>query len=271
MKLKQRTIAVALLSAGLALAGGCAFQVVGPQPPPPVVYRPAPPSGAAIYQAQIMQKAERGDPVAQYIVGTWYASGKGVPLNHEVAVRWFRRSAEHGYAVAESRLGLCYSLGLGVVRNYTEAARWFRRAADQGNATAQYNLGNSYYFGRGVPRDGAEAMKWYRLAAGQGSQTAQARLRVLANPGVAGANPPQNLPNPGRGNAKSEPSDAPAQDPLTLDEIKLLSSSGVKPETLIAEIGETHARFSPQDIDAAQQANPAVDPTVIQCMKNNAR
>jgi TPR repeat protein len=218
-----------------------------------------------------MQKAERGDAVAQNILGSWYAAGRGVPRNYAEALKWFRRSAAQGYAVAQNRLGLCYASGLGVPRDYAEAARWYRKAADQDNASAQYNLANSYYYGRGVPRDPSEAMRLYRMAADHGNPSAQARLRVLANPGVAGATTAQNLPSPAKSAGNSEPSESTAQDPLTLDEIKMLSGSGVKPDALIDEIKETHARFSSQEIAEAQQANPAVDPTVIQCMKENAK
>jgi hypothetical protein len=56
-----------------------------------------------------------------------------------------------------------------------------------------------------------------------------------------------------------------------VDEIKMLGSTGVKAEAIIAQIKETNAKFTPQDISAAQQANPPLDPSVIKCMQDNLR
>jgi len=56
--------------------------------------------------------------------------------------------------------------------------------------------------------------------------------------------------------------------PITMDDVKALSSAGVKPDVINQEIAESKATFSTQDIATAQQAN--VDPTVIECMKSHA-
>ena len=58
--------------------------------------------------------------------------------------------------------------------------------------------------------------------------------------------------------------------PLTVDDIKALTAAGVKKDYIIQEIGDSKAVYSPADIAAAQQANPPVDPAVIDCLKNHA-
>ncbi len=63
---------------------------------------------------------------------------------------------------------------------------------------------------------------------------------------------------------------AEAPTPLTVDDIKALTSAGVKKDNIIQEIGDSKATFSPGDIALAQQANPPVDPAVIECMKSHA-
>jgi outer membrane lipoprotein SlyB len=64
------------------------------------------------------------------------------------------------------------------------------------------------------------------------------------------------------------PADAPT--PLTVDDIKALTAAGVKKDYIIQEIGNSKAVYTPADIAAAHQANPPVDPAVIDCLKNHA-
>jgi outer membrane lipoprotein SlyB len=58
--------------------------------------------------------------------------------------------------------------------------------------------------------------------------------------------------------------------PLTVDDIKALTAAGVKPDAITQEIKISQSKFSPHDITAAQQANPPVDPAVIEYMNNHA-
>ncbi|MGD0814026.1 MAG: tetratricopeptide repeat protein [Verrucomicrobiota bacterium] len=274
MRIISGTFSVAVVSAGLLLATGCVIQT-GPHvircPPPP---GSLPPPAAGNYQFQIIrQKAGQGDAVAQYILGSYYATGRGVPRSNVEAAKWYHLSAEQGYAPAQYRLGYCYATGRGVPWDNARAAKWYRLSAEQGYAQAQYRLGVCYALGRGVVRDHAEAVQWCRTAAEHGNVQAQNYLRLLGNQGGVVASPSENFPaGPGTGKAIAESGDAETQNPpLTVDEIKTLSSSGVKAETLIAQIKETNSKFISQDIAAAQQANPAVDPEVIKCMQNNLR
>ena len=57
--------------------------------------------------------------------------------------------------------GVMYASGMGVPLDYQEAVRWYRLAAEQGNAEAQHNLGLKYEYGDGVPQDYQEAVRWY--------------------------------------------------------------------------------------------------------------
>jgi predicted flap endonuclease-1-like 5' DNA nuclease len=61
------------------------------------------------------------------------------------------------------------------------------------------------------------------------------------------------------------PVDAPT--PLTVDDIKAMVSAGIKNEAIVAEIGVSKSVYTQADISALQQANPNVDPSVIDCMK----
>ncbi len=58
--------------------------------------------------------------------------------------------------------------------------------------------------------------------------------------------------------------------PFTVDDIKALTAAGVKPDAINKEIEISQSKFCPQDIVAAQQANPPIDAAVIAYMKNSA-
>lgn len=77
----------------------------------------------------------------------------------------------------------------------------------------------------------------------------------------------QEAAQPPASGQSAPPANAPT--PLKVDDIKALTAAGVKPEAIINAIKESQAAaYSPADIDAARQANPPVDPTVIACMQN---
>jgi len=108
--------------------------------------------------------AERGDPMAQYYLGTLYAEGNGVAQDDEAAFKLFLRAANRGNAAAQYNVGASYAAGIGVKKSDADAAKWFQRAANQGWAFAMLNLGLLYAAGNGVPQDNIEAFKWLELA-----------------------------------------------------------------------------------------------------------
>jgi hypothetical protein len=75
--------------------------------------------------------------------------------------------------------------------------------------------------------------------------------------------PPQSTP----GQQPAPPPDNATLAPFTVDDIKALDSSGVKKDVIIAEIQRSKTTYSPQDIAKLQQADPNIDPAVIDCMK----
>ena len=64
--------------------------------------------------------------------------------NFAKAERLYRSLAETGVTEAQFILGSMYDIGLGVPQDYTEALKWFRMAAEQGNTKAQSKLGAMY-------------------------------------------------------------------------------------------------------------------------------
>jgi uncharacterized protein len=70
-------------------------------------------------------------------------------------------------ANAQYLIGTMYYLGNGVPQDYVQALIWTRRAADQGYAAAQMSIGSMYLNGEGVPQDYLQALMWFNLAASE--------------------------------------------------------------------------------------------------------
>ncbi len=57
----------------------------------------------------IQRAAGQGVASAQYVLGSMYAQGRGVPQNYAEAARWYRKAAEQEIAGAQSSLGALYA------------------------------------------------------------------------------------------------------------------------------------------------------------------
>jgi len=151
--------------------------------------------------------ADKGDAVAQFLLGHAYEAGLGVPEDMTQTLHWYalaaearpagaanpqpavkdlaqaldayKKLAELGNEKAELYMGLAYDFGQDVPRNVVEATRWFRKAAAQGSESAANNLGVIYLNGDGVPKDSEESASWFRTAANRGSASAQYSLGRL--------------------------------------------------------------------------------------------
>lgn len=116
-------------------------------------------------------------------------SENGSPAIETATVDQILQMAESGDAVAQNALGLRYATGDGVQLNEQEAVRWFTKAASQGNVSAQSKLGSIYYSGRGVPQDTTQAYFWMvvaRLSGDDASKTLAPFVRArLTRPQIA--------------------------------------------------------------------------------------
>lgn len=118
--------------------------------------------------ANLNNRAEAGDPTAEYELATRYMTGLGVVRKEPEAVRWLERSAGHGNAEAQYELGLALRDGHGVIQDFNGAMQWISRAAEGGYGRAQLALGIMYRQGVGTPVDNAKAYTWLNVAAAQG-------------------------------------------------------------------------------------------------------
>ena len=114
--------------------------------------------------------AERGDAIAQVLLGSAYENGLGVKQDDVEAVKWYRQATEQGDADAQVSLGSSYNAGRGVRQDYTEAVKWFKKAAENGSEDGQLKLGISYLIGRGIQKDRTLAKEWLGKACDNGNQ-----------------------------------------------------------------------------------------------------
>lgn len=143
--------------------------------------------GDALFELVLLKdKAEEGDPDAQFDLGRRYLQGVGLERNDVMALHWVRAAAQQGYARAEAGLAWMYAVGRGVVRDDVQAFDWYKRAAENGYMVAQRMLGKCYEKGVGTAVDADRARFWYEKAAEQGDEYAVARLKALSQPVQSG-------------------------------------------------------------------------------------
>ena len=133
----------------------------------------------------LRQKAENGDPHAQFDLAVKLRDGKGVSKNDSEALRWAHQSADLGNADAMDFIGLAYLRGAVVERNTEIAFGYFKAAANE-SAQAAFNLGQCYFGAQGTEQDCAKVLEWWEKAAakGHGRAAAAAAMAFHAGEGV---------------------------------------------------------------------------------------
>lgn len=95
---------------------------------------------------RFLAAAKKGNPGAQYAVGSMYETGTGGARNVDAAVNWYRRAAQQNHIKAQFHLGEMYKDGMGVAPDVVEAKKWLTMAAEGGygeaNAVLQSILNN---------------------------------------------------------------------------------------------------------------------------------
>lgn len=115
--------------------------------------------------AQWQELADDGFVEAQFGLGLLYANGYGVPLNDDMAIKWYMMAATQGHPQAQCNLGVMYANGWGVPQSDKDALNWYLMAAEQGLTQAQIAVANLYFSGYRIEGDKVEARKWLAIAA----------------------------------------------------------------------------------------------------------
>ncbi len=128
------------------------------------------------------QAAERGEPVAQYLLGTLYQKGPvrpGITADPPRAFKLFSAAAEKGNIKAMHNLAIAYAEGLGTQKDEAKAAHWFQRAAERGYVDSAFDLAVLYERGLGVKQSLNDALRWYSIAAMAGDKPSADRAAFL--------------------------------------------------------------------------------------------
>ena len=129
--------------------------------------------------AQLIRKAESGDPDAQYLVGKLYRDGPVLIPDNVEAQYWFDQSARQGHVPAQYALGKLYLTDDAEVHDAELGIQWLEYAAHHGSDCAAYRLGKEYLKGEIVERDSAKAQEYLTQSAKTGNQFAQYALGKL--------------------------------------------------------------------------------------------
>lgn len=150
------------------------------------------------YIANLMRKAETGDPQAMLDLATAYEKGKLVPKNDEQVKLWrktaievLEKKADAGDVKAMFYLALAYEEGKIVEKNDKTASEWYLKGAEAGHASSQYNLGLSYRHGLSTNIDYEKALYWFEKAAKQDYSHAIMSICLMH---YNGQGVPKNLP-----------------------------------------------------------------------------
>ena len=94
--------------------------------------------------AEIQEKAEQGDALAQAQMGAMYQLGRnGVTKDEQKSAKWMLKAANQGLVEAEVFMAALYDRGLGVKQDVNTATRWYEKAATQQHGTALAILGRN--------------------------------------------------------------------------------------------------------------------------------
>lgn len=127
----------------------------------------------------LIQKANAGEPQAQYEAGMRYFLGQGFEADTNKSVYWLEKAAAQNYTDALYNLAIFYNNGWGVNWNPFKAFSLFLKAAEKGMPQAQYAVGLMYTENLLMPRSLKEAYIWIDKAANQKFEPAVETLKEL--------------------------------------------------------------------------------------------
>jgi hypothetical protein len=115
-------------------------------------------------RAEFQALADQGSAVAETMLGTMYAEGRGVKGDAATAAAYFYRAANRGYAPAQLALADAYAKGRGTWPNLPGAYMWARLAQVRGyGATAATGGATAAALARRIDEDQRlRADRWVR-------------------------------------------------------------------------------------------------------------
>lgn len=130
--------------------------------------------------AEWREPALAGDADAQFNLGQAYRLGRGVPMNSEVALEWFRNAmAQRAGGVIHYKAADEYGLTLFQAGRRQEALPYIEASASRGEPRAQYVLGTALFNGKLVEKDWVRAYAMMSQASAAGIPAATRSLQQM--------------------------------------------------------------------------------------------
>lgn len=147
------------------------------------------------HQEQAWQRyhrlAERGNALAQFVVGQFLQQGWGRPIDQVAACNWFSKAAGQHVPYAEHLWADCLAQGIGREQDIARALYWYERAANDGHWLSLCSAAHYFIHGQGVAKDVQRGLSMCTQAAQAESPPA---MLQLARYYEQDADVPQDLP-----------------------------------------------------------------------------
>ena len=132
-------------------------------------------SSMAEIDKKVIDLATKGDAESALSIGKDYATGNGVEINFDEAVKWLSIAEKKGNTDAKTIIGMIYAQS-GRVHEGLEKIKY---SASKNNIKAMIFLGQSYYTGQYVTKDKIQSFSWYKKAADLGDPDAQYNVGIM--------------------------------------------------------------------------------------------
>lgn len=135
--------------------------------------------------------AERGNALAQFVVGQFLQQGWGRPIDQPAACTWFSKAAGQHVPYAAHLWADCLAQGIGRQQDIALALSWYQQAADDGHWLSLCSAARYLIHGQGVAKDVQRGLSMCTRAAQAESPPA---MLQLAHYYEQDADVPQDLP-----------------------------------------------------------------------------
>lgn len=127
--------------------------------------------------AEVVRKAELGDPANLLALGTFHAYAQyGFAKDPQKAMALVLAAAQKSFPPAEAFLGYLYGEGKVIPQDMKKAVYWREKAATDGDAQEKWSVGSAYLYGFMLPKDQIRALYWITEAANAGNAPAILKL-----------------------------------------------------------------------------------------------
>lgn len=122
---------------------------------------------------------ENDDQRGCNLLGLMIRDGKGGPKNENRSVELFRQACDRGFAAACTNLGVAYEKAIGVKQDYKFARLFYEKGCKGKSYYGCNNLGRLLWFGHGGPADKIQAKKFFTEACNGEVESACTSLKKL--------------------------------------------------------------------------------------------